>query len=93
MEELCEVAYAEILVDMSIRVSRKVNRRKCTPEDFRYVYLANWWYEQTMDKRRPNLYPSKAVRQQMCKESGLTMIQLNNWFGNVRRRGYSRQKF
>lgn len=39
-----------------------------------------------MDRHQDHPYPTKSERAQLLKETGMSRVQLQNWFGNHRRR-------
>lgn len=61
-------------------VAQSLATNKRFPRDSTKV-LKEWLYHNTT-----NPYPSEAVKVGLMEESGLSLLQLNNWFINARRR-------
>ncbi|MEN2499540.1 MAG: DNA binding [Marteilia pararefringens] len=56
------------------------NKRSSFPKEASELLL-NW-----LSNNRGNPYPSDSEKDELRKSTGLTMVQINNWFTNARRR-------
>lgn len=61
-------------------LSYSKNKRSNYPKNVTTL-LKSW-----LSSNYENPYPSEVIKQQICEITGLSMIQINNWFINARRR-------
>lgn len=73
-----KVRYSDSMRPTTVAQSLATNKR--FPRDSTKV-LKEWLF-----KNSNNPYPSEATKNELMAESGLTLLQLNNWFINARRR-------
>ncbi|XP_065343238.1 homeobox protein TGIF2LX-like [Cloeon dipterum] len=59
---------------------RTVKRRSNLPKDA--IIVMNNWLRQNLK----HAYPTDAMKEHMAKSTGLTLVQVSNWFINARRR-------
>jgi len=85
--ELCEAIEAKGVVVKKKKITKKrgVKRKRKAFDLSGRNHLVKWWNENS----HINKYPSKGQKKKLIRKTGFTLIQINNWFANVRRRGLS----
>ena len=81
----CESAAKRKITDVEIQdqMNREKRRQRHNqPLNLKAVNIMTCWYEDHLD----NPYPSKAEKEMMAKEGGLTLTQVKSWFANKRNR-------
>ncbi|KAJ2531926.1 hypothetical protein IWW43_003476 [Coemansia sp. RSA 1935] len=83
------VSYAERLQPPSTRIKQSSSKTKPSKGNSRsYDSHVNSILKNWTDEHMNNLYASPQEKKRLMKETGLSKMQLKNWFCNVRRRKY-----
>ena len=83
LHALCKAIKASSKDRKRFREKTKTTQFSCEQRDILKV-----WFKEHWDKPRPSLEQKNWLR----AKTGLTLVQVENWFANERRRHWKRQK-